>query len=135
MSDPRTRAPLDPARLQRIAAGVRVKADQSAERSARIGTYLALDGTDHGVVIVNTAAENWEVRDRGAAAEETIERFDTAADSSLEDAVALAVEYRRDREQQGIRARAQLTARDAVRLRVAIAETAVGQPPSRRRAA
>jgi hypothetical protein len=135
MSDPARRAPLDPERLKRIAAGVRVKSGQSAERSARIGSYLAPDGTDHEVVIVNTAPENWEVRDRGAEGEETIEQFGTAQESSLEDAVALAVEYRRDHEQQGIHARAQLAARDTLRRRAAIAETALGHAALGRRAA
>ena len=131
MSAPRIqRPPLDPERLSRVAAGVRVRAARAPDHSARIGTYLASDGTQHEVAIVLVGG-GWEVHDRSPDDERPIESFG----AQLEDAVALAVEYRRDLEQRAIGTRARLTAREALRLREALAHTDGRPLMSGRRAA
>lgn len=131
MSDPRSTLPLSPERLAKVAAGIQVRVTQTADHSARIGRYLAADGTEREVVIVNTNDGCWEVLDRSGEDEETIENLGEA----LEDAVALAVEYRRDREQQAVHERATVTARDVIRLRMAIAENSANRAVPSRQAA
>jgi hypothetical protein len=131
MSDPRSTPTLSPERIAKVAAGVKVRVTQTADRSARIGRYRATDGTEHEVAIVNTQDGGWEVLDRSSDDEETIEDLGGA----LEEAVALAVEYRRDREHQAVHERAMLTARKVRRLRAVIAENGGnGAVPSRQAA-
>jgi hypothetical protein len=131
MSAPRTpRAPLEPERLRRVAAGIRIRVAQAGDRSARIGSYRACDGSEHEVVIA-AVGEDWEVRDRGPGGERLVENLG----GQLQDAVALAVEYRRDLEQRSINSRARLTAREALRLREALANNDGRPLMSGRRAA
>jgi len=131
MSDPRSIPTLSPERIARVAAGVKVRVTQTADRSARIGRYRATDGTDHEVVIINTQDGDWEVLDLCSKGEETIENLGDA----LGDAVALAVEYRRDREHQAVHQRAMLTAREIRRLRSALAESSANRVVPSRQAA
>lgn len=131
MSDPRQTAPLPADRVKRVAAGVRIRVTQTPDRSARIGSYKAADGVEREVMLVQTAADDWELRDRAGNEEQTIDGFG----AELDEAVAAAVEYRRDKEQHGIRTRATLTARETLRLRAALAESALSHGDLGRRAA
>jgi hypothetical protein len=130
MSDP-TSTPMSPERIRKVAAGVRLRVGQTPDASARIGRYRAADGREREVIIVRTRTGDWEVRDRGTDEERPVENLGTA----LQDAVALAVEYRRDSERRAVRDRALLTARDTRRLRMALAEIGCNPASSTRRAA
>jgi hypothetical protein len=123
MSDPTPKPPLDRGRIKRVAAGVRQRVSENADRSARIGHYRGADGNEHEVVIVLTEADDWEVRDRCGDQAVTVENLEEA----LEDAVAVAVEYRRDHETRSARQRALSTAQDVNRVRVAMAAALDGQ--------
>jgi hypothetical protein len=120
MGDP-THTPTSRAeRIAKLADALREQIDQSSDHSARIGCYETADGTEREVAIVKTDAGEWEVQDRGPENCELIENLGRM----LEEAIPLAIEYRRDCERRTIKARAVKLATAAARRRAALGRAA-----------
>jgi hypothetical protein len=118
-------------RIQRLVQEVSATIASGSSNSVRIGSYEALDRTHHEVILIHTSEGDWEVRDRAGEHVELIENLGTA----LDEAVAVALEYRRDCDQRAVRARAARLARAVLRRRAALTGDRLSAPLNPRQAA